>query len=281
MKAPRPSPRSLAVIFGMACLTGRADAGFVTDASAIPAPSRVVDFGQFGLAMETTGPVEIGGSVGESITWTASSPESLIGISTSYGFSANGVWDNKRGGITGTNALDSSMTYTFNTGPVSAVGGFMNYVPGFADVTITALGLGGVVLQTYDVSALAPISTPGGVDAGAFRGVVDATADIYAFRVANGGVGLDDLTFSRQAPQSLSLRRRFSSAWVRSALSSRSVAGGGSRGSAREPRPGMTTVGWQGSRGRDPGRRPNHRGNADIAPAWNSPVARGPLTPSA
>ena len=104
-----------------------------------------------------------------------------------------------RAGFTGTNTVATFMTYTFNAAPVIAVGGFINYQPGLpdGDVTITALGLNGVVLHTYDITTLAPISTPGAVDAGAFRGIVDATADIYAFRVANGVVALDDLTFSR------------------------------------------------------------------------------------
>ena len=218
MRVLRQSLILTATMLGLVCLAGWADAGFVTDVSAIPNPTKVVDFSQLGGFTESSGPVEIGGLVGESISWTASSGLSLIGggngASISYSFNAsgpngnvgNGVWDTGRGGFSGVNvAFDSSMTYTFNAGPVSAVGGFINYIPGvlfpgISDATITALGLGGVVLQTYDLNTLAPINTPGGVDAGAFRGIVDATADIYAFRVANRAIALDDLTFSRATP---------------------------------------------------------------------------------
>ena len=201
MKVPRECPRLLAATFGIACLAGQVDAGFVTDASAIPTPSKVVDFSQFNNQQRTKGPVEIGGLVGESISWTSSSAQSSVGLSPiTHEFGANGRWSVfGRGGFTATNVLGASMTYTFNAGPVSAVGGLINYDPdlqGSPDVTITALGLGGVVLQTYDIITLAPISTPGELDIGAFRGIVDSTADIYAFQVANGLVALDDLTFS-------------------------------------------------------------------------------------
>ena len=198
MRALRSPACLLAPIFAMACLAGRVDAAFVTDASAIPTPFKVVDFSQFNTPMQSPGPVEIGGLVGESITWTASSGLAVIGTSTNYSFGPNGHWDMGRGGFTGTNTSGTSMTYTFNAGPVSAVGGFINYQPGLpGDVIITALGMGGSVLQTYDVATLAPISTPGAVNAGGFRGIVDSTSDIYAFRVSNGVVALDDLTFAR------------------------------------------------------------------------------------
>ncbi len=96
------------------------------------------------------------------------------------------------------------MTFTFNDGLVSGVGGFINYAPGFASALIEALAADGItILESYVLNLDAPISTPGGVDDGAFRGILRATADIGAFRVSNGYVVLDDLTFGGGGTQSV------------------------------------------------------------------------------
>ena len=86
------------------------------------------------------------------------------------------------------------MTFTLST-PVSAIGAFMNYAPGFGpDVIISAYD-GAVLLASYDINLLAPISTPGGFNEGAFRGISQPTADITSFTVSNSFVLLTDLTF--------------------------------------------------------------------------------------
>jgi hypothetical protein len=51
------------------------------------------------------------------------------------------------------------------------------------------------ILETYDLASLAPITTPDALNAGAFRGITRASADIYAFEFVGAGV-FDDLTFS-------------------------------------------------------------------------------------
>lgn len=178
-------------------------ADLVTDAGSIPLPQKVVDFSQFtGPFIFTSGPVQIGGKVGEKIFWSTTSPFSVIGdgdsLSVPYDLSPNGFWDDGRVGFTGLDVAFGTMTYTFNDGPVSAVGGFLNYAPDvMGDVIIAALDSSGNILASYDISRLAPISTPGQVDAGAFRGIVLPNADITAFQVSNCYVVLDDLTFSR------------------------------------------------------------------------------------
>lgn len=78
----------------------------------------------------------------------------------------------------------------------------MNYTiasDGPSDMFIQALGAGDVVLESYNVTTLAPISTPNATDASVFRGIARTTADILAFRVSNKFVVLDDLTFGRTA----------------------------------------------------------------------------------
>ena len=166
--------------------------------------STVIDFEQFaGTGYNFTfGPVQIGGVVGMDVVFTAnpagrgiSGSGSVLGSGT-YGLGANGEW----GGNQTYSGLDSSagwMTYTFVSDPVARVGGFLNYAPGAGpDVTIEALDAAGNTLESYRLPQVAPIDTPGGLNAGAFRGISRASADIAAFRVSNQFVVLDNLTFS-------------------------------------------------------------------------------------
>jgi hypothetical protein len=182
---------------------GPARAALITSAAEVPGPATVIDFSQFTTLVFTAGPVQIGGLVGEDVVWTATNPGAGIGTRgfPGYGLGANGFWNVGRGGFTGLNAGIGTMTYTFNSGPVSDVGALLNYVPGGSDVIIAALDAGGNVLESYNISALAPISTPGQTNQGGFRGIVRADADIARFTVSNATVALDDLTFSRVVPE--------------------------------------------------------------------------------
>ncbi len=148
-------------------------------------------------------------------------PQTLIGTSILFtgtpGFSgsalynaawalnANGNWDSARNGFAGNNGRvpGDFARFTFGT-PLSAVGGFFDYIPGNfngAPFTILAYGAGGGLLESYDIEAFAPISTPGATNAGAFRGITRASADILAFEFRNGVSVMDDLTFSARAAQ--------------------------------------------------------------------------------
>jgi hypothetical protein len=70
--------------------------------------------------------------------------------------------------------VDSGFGYAqfeFST-PQSVFGAFFNYAPGFGgDATISVLDAGNVVLESWDLTAAAPISTPGGLNEFAFRGI--------------------------------------------------------------------------------------------------------------
>ena len=109
-----------------------------------------------------------------------------------YGLGSNGWWNTYFAGVDGPT---NWMIFEFPTA-VSAISAFMNYYPGLGgNPTIEALDASFAVLEGYDLSLLAPISTPGGSNAGAWRGIVRGTSDIKAFRVTNGYAVVDDLTF--------------------------------------------------------------------------------------
>jgi hypothetical protein len=87
--------------------------------------------------------------------------------------------------------------FTFAT-PISAVGALLNYCPdcGEPDPIIQVFGEAGNLLESYDLAILAPIGTPNGFNAGAFRGIQRLSADIHAIEFIDGFQVVDDLTFS-------------------------------------------------------------------------------------
>ena len=169
----------------------------ITDASQIPEPSKTVDFSQFsGGFTFTAGPVQIGDLVGEDITWSSTSSASVIGDGP-FDLALNGFWTAARNGYVGNGLDTSSMRFDFNSGTVSAVGGFVNYSPADAtSFTITALDSNDNVLETFDVDADAPITTPDAPNDGAFRGIKRVTSDISAITLLGQFNVLDDLKFS-------------------------------------------------------------------------------------
>jgi len=180
--------------------TQNAFADTITDAGNIPEPSQTVDFSQFGGPfVSTQGPVQVGDLVGEDIEWSSTDAASVIGNGV-YGLGNNGLWNSGRNGYVGINdGFDTEvMRFDFNDGAVCAVGGFVNYAPGVFDpFVIRALDNGDVVLETFEISNDAPISTPDAVNDGAFRGIVRASNDIAAIELTGEFDVLDDLKFSR------------------------------------------------------------------------------------
>lgn len=148
---------------------------------------------------------DVGTPVGETVIFTASENGTFDRFgqlyNSSWGLVGNGTWNSNRVGYVGLNTnanTDDFVMFAFAT-PVSAVGAFMNYLPGQSSSTpiIEVLGAGMSVLESYNLSA-ASISTPSALNDGAFRGISRASADILAFRVRGGDVPvLDDLTFVR------------------------------------------------------------------------------------
>lgn len=99
----------------------------------------------------------------------------------SYGLGANGSF----GGSAVYIGVDSGTGFDtlLGTTAYSQLGFFFNYAPGVGDnATISALDASGAVIDTYDLTALAPISTPGAFNAFEFRGIVHSSADIYGLQ---------------------------------------------------------------------------------------------------
>jgi len=177
--------------------------GLVTDPSAIPDPKLVVNFSQFKEAFPPPpAPVQIGDLVSRNITMEGSANYGDISYSLGYmsWTPQNGYWRGPQYSqldfyfttYTGSGA----MTFHFRD-PVKAVGALVNYDPHESPhPTITALDKNGQALESYDLAALAPISTPSQENQGGFRGIVRPQADIYGFRYGNGNLVLTNLTFT-------------------------------------------------------------------------------------
>ena len=176
-----------------------------------------VDFSQFVASpvISGSGAIQIGGLVGEDIEYSGNPDGGLYAFDGSWGLADNGSWGARTGYIGQNNARPGEMIITFNDGPVSGVGGFMNHCPSGLDCTgahlvISAFDIGDVLLESYDITLLANISTPGGFNEGAFRGISRANNDIASFHVSGYVPVLDDLAFSREVtavpePTSLAL----------------------------------------------------------------------------
>ncbi|MCF8484946.1 MAG: VPLPA-CTERM sorting domain-containing protein [Rhodobacteraceae bacterium] len=175
-----------AVIALGASLAAPADAAtmLVTDDSGYTGPS--LDLGPFvtGAYNFTFGPTALPGG----ITFTASPGGggnsglgSVIGQG-SYGLGSNGNF----GGDAVYIGVDSGTGFaqlTFSS-LISSFGGYWNYAPanGGDNAFIEALDILGVSLGFYDLEVLAPISTPGGFNEFAFRGISSDAADIKSIR---------------------------------------------------------------------------------------------------
>ena len=157
----------------------------------------VIDFSQFGVFSFTPGPVQVGGLVGADVKWSSTYALSVIG-NGGYGLSSNGFWDSGRNGYVGLNSPSGSMSFTF-ANPVSFVGAFMNYAPGNGTPIISIYDSANNLIETANLSILAPISTLGAQNAGAFRGFTIGSASIARFELSGGFDVADDLTFSFSA----------------------------------------------------------------------------------
>jgi PEP-CTERM motif len=178
----------------------------ITSASQIGTPQTVIDFNQFAGAnsITTMGPV----SVGAGVTFQSTNPDGSILGSGPYSFNDNGTWNSSLtfAGLD-VDAFGNdqyTMTFTF-AHPVAAVGGLLNYAvfefSGFSDATISALNSSGMVLESYDIDQLAPISTPGATNAEEFLGIARSQSDIAAFALSNSAIAITDLTFSGNVPE--------------------------------------------------------------------------------
>lgn len=120
----------------------------------------------------TFGPV----IVGPGLTFTAnpgnggnSGTGSVVGQG-SYGLAGNGTFGGSATYI-GTDSATGYAQIMFASAQTQFYG-FWNYAPGNGDnATLSTLDSGGNVLSSFDLTVLAPISTPGGFNQFAFRGI--------------------------------------------------------------------------------------------------------------
>lgn len=182
----------------------------------VPFPSQnMVDFSQYTYTGKypyyppIEGPQQVG-PAGRSIIFTSNTSYSYLG-GIHYSLEAlpngNGFWEGTAtGGIRFAGVNDSTyyystsfvptITFTFEN-PVAVIGAFMNYDRSLGDhLIITALGISGNSLESWDLTTFANIVTPSLQNAGAFRGIAHSVADIFGFRVENGGGVLTDLRYS-------------------------------------------------------------------------------------
>ena len=145
----------------------------------------VVDFSQFVSGNEysgVTGPIQIGDVVGLDIVASAAAGDIYL-YDDSWGLNDNGNWTT--GGRTGYLGIwpgSGPVRIDFNDGPVAVAGFLMNYCPpSYTVATISAYDSGGQLLETFDVANTAPISTPGGSDAGEFRVQVGDRAATFRY----------------------------------------------------------------------------------------------------
>lgn len=230
--------RRLVVVPLLALAACPANAALITTTIA---NGEVIDFAQYanctgptryldGTACGASSSPDVGASIGETVIFSGmGGPNGEFLYNDGFGVGSNGFWTSGRNGYAANGGALAAMTFTFMDGPVSSVGGFVNYalqdglpVAFFyngqmvrLNPTLEVLGANMEVLESYDIFSLAPILTPynpdgsHALDGGAFRGIQRETNDIYAFRWSGSFGVLDDLTFARAAtvpePSSIAL----------------------------------------------------------------------------
>lgn len=147
----------------------------------------------FGPGPETFGP---------GITWSSTNAAnqggSVFGYTGGYGFAGNGSWDGALGPMAGVNdsfdawGVTDTMTFALST-PVSAIGGFINYVPGDSTpTTIAVYTPGGALIESYSLTFL----TGGGTDTGQFLGFSESSPSIGYFTLTDNYIGIVNLTIA-------------------------------------------------------------------------------------
>ena len=170
-------------VFAVAALLIGADA----NAAVITSPhAAYIPFAE--LEAFTAGPV----TVAPGITWTSTNSTyqggSVYGYTYGYGFSGNGYDTENMVGLNDSSdvyRVVDTMTFTFAT-PVNSVGGYLNWVPSNAPVTIAAYDSSNTLLDSLVVSS-------GGlnlVTPNSFYGFLESTADISSFTLTDGYVGV-------------------------------------------------------------------------------------------
>ena len=174
-------------------ITFTAHAALVTSPGDIPNQT-VIDFEGQAAVSSVPGPIQIGDTVGLDVTVEGTPNTGFYVNNSGWGLCDNGSWGSPQTFLGANDARPGSIRVSFNDGPVSAVGGFMNHAPcDSATMVISVYDSGMNLLETYDITADAV--TPGGFNDGVFRGISRPSADIAYFEIFGGVPVLDDVTF--------------------------------------------------------------------------------------
>jgi plastocyanin len=195
-------------------LAGTAHAVQVTTPASITgAGTKVITFDSFD-GLLTTGPVNVGAEVGDTVTFT-SVPYSMIGANA-QDLGDNGLWGARGNPVDGLeptptgsgNFLASAFItkrgefgFSF-ANPVSSVGAWLNQYQTAGStnnrLVFIAYDIDGNELESYT----ATVDTDAfGYNEGSFFGIQRASADIYGFGVADGSIVMDNLTYTAAVPE--------------------------------------------------------------------------------
>lgn len=196
--------------FGATLLVASLSAGAtaITSVGGLSGSTSVIDFSQFTGSNQVMGggntAIQIGQLVGADVTVQDTSGGNNVWLyNSNWGLSSNGNWDSGMDGFLGIFPSVVPVRISFNDGPISGFGLFMNY-PGSAylPATLAAYDASGTLLELFDVGADAPI-TSSGTNQGDFRGIQRATADIAYIQLVGNVSVYDNLTFTNSARTSV------------------------------------------------------------------------------
>lgn len=183
----------VAVLVLLAGCVGESQAALITSSNQLTGTLQTADFSAFNQPLTPIGTSTI--SLGNGVTLTTDNANAVIG-NDFYDLGSNGQRTPTGKPFAALNDLSGDLIFHFSQ-PVGQVGAFLNYAPGFGpDATITALNSKGMIVASYDLNKLAPISTPNGVNATAFRGIGIPATGITTLEVSNSAIVVDGLVFS-------------------------------------------------------------------------------------
>lgn len=191
------------VLFAFATLVCLANAQLITGTAGL-SNLKIINFDNFSYIYNSGQAIDIGGPIQEHITWEGTG--GIIGR-TDAAFSGRGYWRSfEFGAITAARiGSNTEMRYTFLSGPVSAVGFFMNYTPNFpgtaTGIWIEAFSSDHSLLASYNLLTDAPIPVDPNITLGngAFRGISFNVNSIYSYSIRSdeGWFAMDNMTIAR------------------------------------------------------------------------------------
>jgi hypothetical protein len=188
--------KQLALVASITGLAATSAQAALLTSNTIASPT-VVDFSTQATVVGVPGPIQVGTPVGLDIQANGSPNTGLYTNYDGWSLGSNGNWGNGMTYISANDARPGPLTFHFISGPVAEVGAFMNYYPDDAsDLIIRVYDASSNLLEEYNITTDADIVTPGGSNAGGFRGISRATADISYFEIDGYVPVVDDLTFS-------------------------------------------------------------------------------------